>query len=959
MAYPENADIFQEKLNKKEAGNYVVEEHVTLTNGKYEGFLIHDNVSTASINIYRGPKFTGGQITNYSVTTDSDRAWKKFIRVFDAGTEAYINYETVGDQVEAEDINTLQTSVHAVQQDVIDYKASNNSVIALHDERIASVESEKADESYVNEQLALKSDTANTYTKTETDARIQFVVDTAPEALDTLKEIADALDNDPDFAATMTAQLASKVDKAAGYGLSANDFSDVLKGKLDGIETGAEVNNLTDDAASELTGNSDSSLHYHTADRNRANHTGTQTSATISDFVTRVRTTVLTGLSTTTNTVITAADTILTAFGKLQAQVTVNKSEADLHAGSTNNPHAVSKAQVGLGNADNTADLSKPVSTAMKTALNQKAPLSHVGATGTAHGDATDTISGFMSADDKSKLDDVEDSANHYVHPATHSPAIIVQNTTNRFVTDAEKSTWNAKASTATATTTANGLMAAADKAKLGTIESSAEVNNISDANAADLTDGGASTLHYHIADRSRANHTGMQTASTISDFAASVRLAVLTGLSTASGAVITTADTVLTALGKLQSQVTANKTEASTHASSTANPHTVTKAQVGLGSVNNTADADKPVSTAMQTALNTKAPISHVGATGAAHGTVNGNVNGFMSVADKFKLDVIEDSANHYVHPVSHPASIISDFAASVRSAVLTGLSTASSAVITTADTVLTALGKLQAQISANKTEASTHANSTTNPHNVTKAQVGLGSVNNTADADKPVSTAMQTALNAKAPLASPTLTGVPKAPTATTGNNSTQLATTAFVQNALSTGGYGDMLKSVYDADGDGVVDEAMKLHTARNITLTGDATGSVSFNGSADASMTVTVIDNSHRHNYIYSSDDRDVKPSVTPKHYLSSYFASKGGLTGAADTNYIDLMVLNTYINVAGGYVNALAFDKTSKKIQHYQAAQTDLSWGTPKTIAYQEDSKTLTWGDLKNGFTLGG
>jgi hypothetical protein len=42
-----------------------------------------------------------------------------------------------------------------------------------------------------------------------------------------------------------------------------------------------------------------------------------------------------------------------------------------------------------------------------------------------------------------------------------------------------------------------------------------------------------------------------------------------------------------------------------------------------------------------------------------------------------------------------------------------------------------------------------------------VTKSHVGLGNVNNTADADKPVSTATQTALDAKAPLASPTFTG------------------------------------------------------------------------------------------------------------------------------------------------------------------------------------------------------
>ena len=43
-------------------------------------------------------------------------------------------------------------------------------------------------------------------------SKIQTVVGTAPEALDTLKELADALGNDADFAGTMTTQLASKVN---------------------------------------------------------------------------------------------------------------------------------------------------------------------------------------------------------------------------------------------------------------------------------------------------------------------------------------------------------------------------------------------------------------------------------------------------------------------------------------------------------------------------------------------------------------------------------------------------------------------------------------------------------------------------------------------------------------------------------------------------------------------------
>ena len=69
-----------------------------------------------------------------------------------------------------------------------------------------------------------------------------------------------------------------------------------------------------------------------------------------------------------------------------------------------------------------------------------------------------------------------------------------------------------------------------------------------------------------------------------------------------------------------------------------------------------------------------------------------------------------------------------------------------------------------------------------------VSASDVGLGSVDNTADADKPVSTAQQTALDAKADLASPSLTGTPTAPTAAQSNDSTQIATTAFVQSNLT---------------------------------------------------------------------------------------------------------------------------------------------------------------------------
>ena len=55
----------------------------------------------------------------------------------------------------------------------------------------------------------------------------------------------------------------------------------------------------------------------------------------------------------------------------------------------------------------------------------------------------------------------------------------------------------------------------------------------------------------------------------------------------------------------------------------------------------------------------------------------------------------------------------------------------------------------QLQANIDNVAADLTEHEQDTNNPHNVTKAQVGLGNVDNTSDADKPVSTAQATAIN------------------------------------------------------------------------------------------------------------------------------------------------------------------------------------------------------------------
>lgn len=80
---------------------------------------------------------------------------------------------------------------------------------------------------------------------------------------------------------------------------------------------------------------------------------------------------------------------------------------------------------------------------------------------------------------------------------------------------------------------------------------------------------------------------------------------------------------------------------------------------------------------------------------------------------------------------------------------------------------------------------------------------------------------------LAAKAPLASPALTGSPTAPTAVAGTNSTQIATTAFVNEAIAGFGAGDMAKSIYDTDNDGKVDAAEVADAAPWSGITGKPT------------------------------------------------------------------------------------------------------------------------------------
>jgi hypothetical protein len=313
MPYPDEIDKFTEKLNKSDT-IYVIEEEVTPVNGKYEGLLAHDNITDSSVHVFTGPKLTGEKIDNFILSIPANTDWKRSIKIFSNAAKLYITYESHGDQVEAGDINALQDSIVATQIEIDGYKAANNLAVNNTIDRVRAVENNKSEKTYVDEELFKKADKVNTYTKTETDSRIQEIVGAAPDALDTLQELGSALNNDPDFAATMTNELSKKVDKVNGKQLSTEDFSTAEKIKLAGVEGNA--NNYTHPSTHPATMIVEDTAHRFVSDVEKDSWNSKETPQGAQDKV-------------------------------------------NVHEGKKTNPHGVTKAQVGLANVDNVQQATK------------------------------------------------------------------------------------------------------------------------------------------------------------------------------------------------------------------------------------------------------------------------------------------------------------------------------------------------------------------------------------------------------------------------------------------------------------------------------------------------------------------------------------------------------------------------------------------------------------------------
>lgn len=117
---------FTKKLNKKPNGIvYVIEEVVKVTDGVYEGLLEHGNIKNNTIKVYTGPKLTGTEVVNVVASIPSDTPWRTYIKLF-SNVDVYITYETPGDTIEADDINTIGEDLWATREDINQYKINGH-----------------------------------------------------------------------------------------------------------------------------------------------------------------------------------------------------------------------------------------------------------------------------------------------------------------------------------------------------------------------------------------------------------------------------------------------------------------------------------------------------------------------------------------------------------------------------------------------------------------------------------------------------------------------------------------------------------------------------------------------------------------------------------------------------------------------------------------------------------------
>ena len=414
----------------------------------------------------------------------------------------------------------------------------------------------------------------------------------------------------------------------------------------------------------------------------------------------RVLTTTLTGLSTATNAVISSSDTVLSGFGKLQAQITANSV---LFNGQSASYYLLTS------NMTEGTNLFFTNTRAEAAAL--IAPLTGLSTATNAIISSSDTVlSGFGKLQAQISTLPLSGSPVSSVNSQTGSVVLTTSNiaeSSNLYFTNTR-----AEAATLIAPLTGLSTASAAIITASDTVLSAAGKLQAQITTNSTLLNG--QTASYYLLTTNMTEGTNLFFTNARAEAAALV--APLTGLSTASSSTITASDTVLSAAGKLQAQITTITTgtiNATTLNGQTASYYLSTSNMVegtNLFFTNTRAEAATllAILTGLSTATNAIISSSDtvLSAAGKLQAQITANssmLNGQVASYYLLTSNMTEGTNLFFTNTRAEAATLL---------APLTGLSTATSTVITSSDTVLSAAGKLQAQIT---TVAGSIGNATT----------------------------------------------------------------------------------------------------------------------------------------------------------------------------------------------------------------------------------------------------
>ncbi len=430
------------------------------------------------------------------------------------------------------------------------------------------------------------------------------------------------------------------------------------------------------------------------------------------------------------------------------------------------------KNTVGLSNVDNTSDINKPVSSATQLAINNATAGNMAGNANTATKLATPRTINGIPFDGTANIN-ITATSSSSSNANTLTGTTLASNVVSSSLTSVGNltaggipyslltgtvPTWNqnttGNAATATTATTANSATTATKLANARTI------NGIAFDGTADITITGTG---------SGSSDAGTLTGTTLASNVVSSSLTSVGTISsgTWSGSTIalakggTGATTAAGALSNLGAEPAISAGTTSQYFRGDKTFQSLDKAAVGLGNVDNTSDANKPVSTATQTAINNAVAGSMSGnaatATAASKLATARTINGVA-------FDGTADITITGTGSGSSDAGTLTGttLASNVVSSSLTSVGTISSGTWngstialakggTGATTAAGALSNLGAEPAIPAGTTSQYFRGDKTFQTLDKAAVGLGNVDNTSDASKPVSSATQTALNAK----------------------------------------------------------------------------------------------------------------------------------------------------------------------------------------------------------------